>query len=85
MSALALFFFKGRTNGRTDSRDGTQGDMTDTMVISRSFIHPHNLPALLESEDDERERKGKRGESQRAKRGERVRERATGRQKYTKC
>lgn len=50
--------------------------MTETMVISRrSFIHPHNLPALLESEDDERERKGKRGESQRAKRGERVRER----------
>lgn len=29
------------------------------MVISRrSVIHPHNLPALLESEGDERERKG---------------------------
>ncbi len=41
------------------------------MVISRrSVTHPHNLPALLESEDDERERKGKRGESQRAKKRE---------------
>lgn len=45
--------------------------MAETMVISRrSVIHPHNLPALLESEDDERERKGKRGESQRAKKRE---------------
>lgn len=58
--------------------------MAETMVISRrSVIHPHNLPALLESEDGERERKGKRGASQRAKKGEK--ERATGRQKYTKC
>lgn len=74
--------FRERTDGRTDSRDGRQGNMAETMVISRrSVIHPHNLPALLESEDDERERKGKRGESQRAKKRERV----TGRQKYTKC
>lgn len=50
--------------------------MAETMVISRrSVIHPHNLPALLESEDDERERKGKRGESQRAKKGEKEGER----------
>lgn len=60
----------------TDRRGGRQ-----TMVISRSsVIHPHNLPALLESEGDERERKGERGESRRGKKRERERR---GRQKYT--
>lgn len=58
--------------GGTDGRDGRQGDMAWTMVISRrSVIHPHNLPALLESEDDERERKGKRGERESESKGER--------------
>lgn len=60
--------------GGTDGRDGRQGDMARTMVISRrSVIHPHNLPALLESEDDERERKGKRGEKESESKGERER------------
>lgn len=73
--ALFFFFFGGRTDGRTDGRDGRQGDMAETMFISRrSVIHPHNLPALLESEDDERERKGKRGERVREQRRERERE-----------
>lgn len=50
--------------------------MAETMFISRrSVIHPHNLPALLESEDDERERKGKRGERVREQRREREGER----------
>lgn len=49
--------------------------MAETMVISRRSVRrPHNLPALLESEDDERERKGQRGKSQRAEE-ERERER----------
>lgn len=50
-----------------------QASMVETKVISgRSVSHPHDLPALLESEDDERERK--RGES---------RKRVMGRQKST--
>ena len=40
--------------------------MAETMVISRrSVIHPHNLPALLESEDDEGEEGSDRKESER--------------------
>lgn len=59
------------------------GHMAETMVISRrSVIHPHNLPALLESKDDERERKGKRGKSQRAKKRERE---SDGETKVHKC
>lgn len=50
--------------------------MSETMVISRrSVTHPHNLPALLESEEDERGRKGERGERVRERRRKRERER----------
>lgn len=64
--------FQERTDG---AQTGEMADnMAETTVISRrSVIHPHNLPALLESEDDERERKEARRESERE--GERKRER----------
>lgn len=66
---------------QTRRRDGRQGKMAETMVISRRSVkRPHNLPASLESEDDERERKGQRAKSRRAKV---ERKRATGRQKCT--
>lgn len=47
-----------RMGGRTD-----RTNMADTMVLPRrSVTHPHNLPALLESEGDVRERR-REGES----------------------
>lgn len=54
--------FRKDLESRTDGRTDRQASVAETKVISRrSVSHPHNLPALLESEDDERERE--RGES----------------------
>lgn len=70
--------------GRWEDRQEKMAD-SDNVSLSRRSVHTSSQLTRcfwLESEDDERERKGK---ERRESKEERERERATGRQKYTKC
>lgn len=61
---VSLALSEREVEWRTGGRTHRQASMAETKVISRrSASHPHNLPALLESEEDER-----RGREERAER-----------------